>query len=595
MSMNEQQQILSPNLFVSLVRYLRPQAVRNLFGISCLILYSYFLIKVPEFVKLTINGIEKGITPSELVWNCSYILIFALIAGVLLFLARWHIIGASREIEMALRNDFFAHIQRLSPGFYHKIKTGDLVTRFSSDIEQVRMLVGPGIMYPSVTCLVTTLAFYSMITLDPRLTITLIAPISILMVFVNFNTRKMHVVYRQAQDIYSEMTAKVQENFAGIRVIKAYCQEEAEIERFQEINDRYVEKNIEQIKLRGRLFPFMKYIGGLGIVLILWLGGFKVIRGELTLGDLVQFSIYYQMLMWPIIALGWIINVIHRGVASWRRLQSILATQPDVVVHPNGHAGGPIQGLIEVNNLTFSYDPQSPPILNSISFRVEPGKTLAIVGPTGCGKTTIVNLLLHLYPAPRGTILFDGIDINDIPLETLRNSIAYVSQEVFLFSDKIRNNISFGLPEPDEIEDERLIDAARRAELDKDVSQFPDRYDTEIGERGITLSGGQKQRTGIARALILNRPILILDDSLSAVDTDTEEAILRGLKDAIQKTTTILISHRISTVKNADHIIVVDDGKIVEEGTHESLIEQGGLYNRIYSRQLLEESLGIRA
>ncbi|MBD3267983.1 ATP-binding cassette domain-containing protein [bacterium] len=575
------------------VSYLRPFALRDTFGLCALVGYSYLLIRIPEYVKYVINDLEQGTNRAELWDACLVILGLAACSGLLLFCSRWLIIGASRKIEMQLRNNFFAHIQKLTPRFYQQIRTGDLVTRFSSDVEQARMLVGPGLMYPGQTILVTSLALYSMFRLDVELSLTLLIPISILLIYVNFNTRKLHRLYRQAQEIYSTLTAHVQENFNGIRVIKAYGQEEAEYDRFREINTRYVNKNIEQIKQRGKLFPFMRFIGGVGVVLILWRGGLQVINGELSLGALVQFAMYYQMLMWPIIALGWIINVIHRGSASWRRIHSILLTEPEIEDTASPAQISGIQGKIEVRHLTFCYLEYETPVLRDVSFAVHPGQTLGIIGPTGSGKSTLVNLLTHLYTVPRGTIFIDGMDINDIPLKTLREAIGYVSQEVFLFSETVRSNILFGLSESHELEDELIKKAAERAQIAKDLDYFPQGYETEIGERGITLSGGQKQRVGIARALILNRPILILDDSLSSVDADTEEAIFRGLQEEMADRTAIVISHRISTIKNADHIIVLDEGEIIEEGTHDYLIHNKGLYARIYRRQILEKSLGI--
>ncbi|MBZ0258268.1 ABC transporter ATP-binding protein/permease [bacterium] len=581
-------------LFNALLFYLKPVALQDSIGVVALCLHGWIIIMIPSIIKDIFNGWQAGdLTQAALNQKCLMIVGLAVLSALCMFWSRWLIIGASRKIEMRLRNDLFTHVLSLTPRFFHNMRTGDLMTRFASDIEAVRLLVGPGVMYPGQTVLVIILAFYAMMTTDAMLTMTIMIPIVILFIYVNFLTRKMHKYYRQAQDIYSELAARCQENLAGVRVVKAFCQEQAEYERFREVNDRYIDRNLKQVELRGRLFPFMKMIGGVGLVLILWIGGLRVIEGHMTLGELVQFAFYYQLLMWPIIAMGWIINVIHRGVASWRRIRAVLETEPDVV--DTSSEAEPLQGAIEIRDLTFSYGPELAPVLTNFSCNIRPGQTLAIVGPTGCGKSTVVNLLLHLYAVPRGSIFYDGRDICDIPREALRNSIAYISQEVFLFSDTIHNNIRFGIDDGIEVSELEIEEAAQRAQLAQEIANFPDGYQTRVGERGITLSGGQKQRTGIARALILNRPILILDDCLSAVDTNTEEAILRGLSDAMHRSTCILISHRISTVKNADHIIVLEDGGIAEQGTHDQLVEHGGLYAQMHNRQLLEDSLGIRS
>ncbi len=585
----------SITLFNALVSYLKPVAVQDLTGIACLFIHGVIVIIIPSIIRDIFDGWQSGeLTQASLNEMCLWILGLGVLSALTMFWSRWLIIGASRQIEMRLRNDLFAHVLSLTPRFFHTMKTGDLMTRFASDIEAVRLLVGPGVMYPGQTVLVVILAFYAMFTTDASLTLIILIPVVILFIYVNYLTRRMHRYYRQAQEIYSEMAARVQENLAGIRVVKAFCQEQAEYDRFREVNERYVDRNLKQVELRGRLFPFMKLIGGVGLVLILWAGGVRVIEDQMTLGELVQFAFYYQLLMWPIIAMGWIINVIHRGVASWRRIKTILVTKPDVSDPPLEGDQAPLKGAIEVKDLTFAYESDAPPVINDFHLKIEPGQTLAIVGPTGCGKSTVVNLLLHLYSVPRGRIFYDGRDICDIPREVLRESIAYISQDVFLFSDSIHNNIRFGIDDDVEIGELEIEEAAQRAQLAQEIANFPEGYETRIGERGITLSGGQKQRTGIARALILNRPILILDDCLSAVDTNTEEAILRGLSDAIHRSTCILISHRISTVKNADHIIVLDDGRIIEQGSHDHLVEHGGLYSQMHNRQLLEDSLGIR-
>ncbi len=590
------------SLVYAMFLYLRPVLGMEVIGILFLILHSYLLVLVPEYVKQIINKLENHVTNQELMTQeylmemLLWVIGLSIVSGLMLFCARLLVIGASRQIERRMRSEFLHHIQKLTPRFFHNNRTGDLMTRFASDIEAVRMLVGPGIMYPGSTCFTTLFALTSMYMLNVELTNYLLIPVIILLVYVNYNTRYLHHYFKKAQEVYSNMSAVLQENFSGIRVIKAYTQEETEAKRFQTLNQEHVDWKLKQIKMRGRLYPFMKFIGAAGSLLILWIGGFKVIDGSLQIGELVQFTMYLTYLMWPIIALGWVINVIHRGLASWRRLHGVMSVKPEILDSPEAMVLPDVRGTIEVRNLTFAYYENAEPVLNNVSFSIHAGHTLAVVGPTGSGKSTIVNVLMHLYPVPPGTVFIDGKDINDISLETLRESIAYVSQEVFLFSDTVRSNILFGTNgEPESEMEPALMEAAAHAQLANEVETFPNKYDTEVGERGITLSGGQKQRTGIARALILERPILILDDCLSNVDAHTEEAVLKSLTEIMKDRTTIMISHRVSTIKHADHIIVLNHGEIVEEGTHESLIQQDGIYAKMYSRQLLEESLGIRA
>lgn len=554
-------------------------------------------------VRRAIDGLEPIIgnpdAPDTLPWEvvAAFWAIVFLASGsaIGLFLARYCIISTSRLAEGRLRNDFYKHLQTLSRRFYHATPTGDLLTRAGSDIDQVRMLLGPGIMYPVQCTVIAGLAIGHMIRSDWLLTIVVLSPVVCLSIWVNVYTRRLHRLWSVAQQIYAELSAHVQENLSGIRVVKAYRQEDPETNRFQAINQRYLDQNFAMIRVRGRLWPFMRYIGGLGFALILCTGGWMVAWGRMTVGGLAEFIQYFFMLFWPIVGFGWVLNVIHRGTASWARLREVFSVTPEIIFLPSDNrASEQLKGEIEIRHLTFQYDERTPPVLRDVSLSIPAGSTLAIVGPTGVGKSTLIHLILRLYPVEQGMISIDGTDINNIPLEVLRRNIAFVSQEVFLFSQRLGENILFGLSTDQPDVERRMREATRKAGLATEVEQFPDRYETLLGERGLTLSGGQRQRTGMARALILERPILILDDCLSSVDAETEEAILRNIEDDLSRRTTILISHRISTVRNADHIVLLDDGTIVEEGRHEDLVNLGGLYADIFRRQQLEESLGIR-
>ncbi len=600
--MSESQDPQSDNHFRALFRYILPHKYRLLLGFIAILCGNWLAVKIPGMVRRAIDDLEPIVgnpealekTPPvimEAIWG---ILLFAMGSAIGLFFSRYCIITASRLAERRLRMDLYDHLQKLSRRFYHSMPTGDLLTRGGSDVEQVRLLLGPGIMYPTQCIVLASLAIGHMLHRNWLLTVIVLAPVVGLSIWVNVYTRRLHQLWSVAQKIYAQLSAHVQENLSGIRVVKAYCQEIPETERFKGINQRYLQQNLAMIRIRGKLWPFMRYIGGLGFALILCVGGWMVAKEKMTLGSLAAFIQYFTMLFWPIIGFGWVLNVIHRGTASWARLREIFAVEPEIVPEKGTEPIGDLRGNIEISDLTFRYDEQTPPVLENISLDIPAGSTVAVVGPTGVGKSTLVHLLLRLYPVPRGTILIDGEDINDIPINQLRGNIAFISQEVFLFSDRLSENILFGERHEDEEIKERMREAARKAGLASDVEQFPNGYETLLGERGLTLSGGQRQRTGIARALVLDRPILILDDCLSSVDAETEEYILRSVDEDVQRRTTILISHRISTVRNADHIVVLSDGKIIEQGRHEELLTLDGLYAQMFRRQQLEESLGIR-
>ncbi|HQO33939.1 MAG TPA: ABC transporter ATP-binding protein [bacterium] len=593
----------SSSHFRALLVYLVPHTHRMVLGFVFILTGQVIAVQIPRLVRRAIDELGPaignlnavdGVSPAVSVafWG---IVLLGIGSAITLFFSRYLVITVSRLAEQQMRNDLYAHLQSLTPRYYNSISTGDLMTRAGSDIEQVRMLLGPGIMYPLQFGILAILAVAHMLYSNWLLTTVVLVPLIALSVWVNIYTRRLHNLFMVSQEIYAAMSATVQENLSGIRVVKAYCQEEAETARFEEINRQYLDKNFEMIRLRGRLWPIMRYINGLGFALILCFGGWMVAVNRLTLGGLAEFIQYFTMLFWPIVGFGWILNVIYRGTASWARIREILCAVPEIISVPVTELEPEIHGSIEIRNLTFRYREDMPPVLRNISVSIPAGSTLAIVGPTGVGKSTLVHLLLHLYPVPPGSIFIDRTDIRDIPLEVLRKNIAFVSQEIFLFSKSLKENILFGEESQGSDIDRRMRSAAWKAGLERDVSQFPQEFETLLGERGLTLSGGQRQRTGIARALIRDCPILILDDALSSVDAETEELILRSIQQDIQRHTTILISHRISTVRNADHIVVLDDGIITEEGTHQDLVERGGLYASIFQHQQLEESLGIRS
>jgi ATP-binding cassette, subfamily B, multidrug efflux pump len=587
-------------------------------GTVCVFLTNGVWILFPLVLGHAADDLKSGVTSHKLLLYAGLLLAIAAIKGTFQFLTRWVVIGISRDIEFDLRNDLFAHLESLSYSYYQRHRTGDIMARATNDLSAVRNLLGPAIMYTANTIVLTAGALAFMVSISPRLTIETFLPLPIASVLIQYFGRQIHDRFEKIQAMFSEISARAQENFSGARLIRAYVQEEAEIKTFEADNHEYIRRSLGLVRLMGMLWPTLELMLGCAVVLVLWLGGREVIAGlatvplvsnlgtnfgtagppvrttlqlsgSMSVGEFFSFSTYMMQLTWPIIALGYVINLFQRGTASLGRLNEIMLEQSaitdaaDVGDHERDRE---IQGEIEFRNLNFSYD--GKPVLHDVKLRIPAGSSLAIVGPTGSGKTTLVNLIPRIYDAEPGTVLIDDRPIRDYSLASLRRNIGFVPQETFLFSDRIRENIALGV---DSATDAEIHRAAEAANIATDIESFPEGYETLVGERGITLSGGQKQRTAIARALIRNPRILILDDALSSVDTHTEDKILNHLRDVMQGRTTIFISHRVSTVRNADRIAVLHGGRIVELGTHDELLALNGYYSDLYNKQLLEEEL----
>ncbi len=593
-----------------LLPYLKRYRWGYVIGTVCVLLTNGIWILFPQIIGNAADDLHEGVTRHKLLIYAGMLLAVAVSKGIFQFLTRWIVIGISRDIEFDLRNDLFARLETLSYSYYQRHRTGDIMARATNDLNAVRMLLGPAIMYSANTIIYTAGALAFMISISPKLTFYTFLPLPVVSVVIQYFGRQIHDRFERIQAMFSDISARAQENFSGARLVRAYVQEEAEIRAFEKENKEYIRRSLKLVRLMGMLWPTLELMLGCAVVLVLWLGGREVLSGNMrvplvsnlgssnpgitttlvlsgamSVGDFVKFSTYMMQLTWPIIALGWVINIFQRGTASLIRINEIMQEPPEIK-DAAGARDYEVEGEIEFRGLNFDYDGKA--VLHGVNLHVPAGTSLAIVGPTGSGKTTLVSLIPRIYDSEPGTVLIDGRPIREYTVASLRRNIGFVPQETFLFSERIRENIALGV---DSASDREIHDSAEVANIAADIESFPEGYDTLVGERGITLSGGQKQRTAIARALIRNPKILILDDALSSVDTHTEDKILNHLRDVMQGRTTIFISHRVSTVRNADRIAVLHGGRIVELGTHDELLALNGYYSDLYNKQLLEEEL----
>ena len=581
-------------------------------GLVSVLLAQAVTLAAPKVLQFAVDDLTRGVTRAKLFFYAALLLAIGLAGGVFRFVTRRVLIGASRDIEYDVRNDFFAHLQRLPLSYFQSHRTGDLMSRATNDLHAVRLMIGPSIMTSATTVLTFVVALSMMVAIDPWLTLVSLLPLPFVSIAVKIFGSAIHRRFEEIQAQLSDVSAVAHESLSGVRVVRAYRQESAEIARFQRSNEEYLRRNRRLILLQSCFFPVMSLLLGLGALLVLWLGSRDAIGGRITLGQFVAFNAYLTMLSWPMIAFGWVTNTLQRGMASWKRMLEVLDTEPAIADAPGPAAApltgsgaglaGPVRGAIEFRDLVFDYGDVR--VLDHVSATIEAGQTVALVGVTGSGKSTLISLLARLHEPPPGSVFIDGVDVRDLPLHVLRGALGFVPQEPFLFSDSLEDNVAFGLDALTSVprsgsraggapvsRHDRVLAASAVARLDKDVTAFPQGFQTLVGERGITLSGGQKQRTALARAIAVDPRILILDDALSAVDTYTEEEILSRLRGVMRQRTTILVSHRISTVRDADQIFVLDRGRIVERGTHDELLRQRGLYADLHAKQLLEEEL----
>lgn len=573
-----------------LAPYLKRYWKNLAWGGVAVVLYNVVKVLLPLVIGHAVDDMQHGLTEAKVMHHAARLLLVAVLSAVFLYITRQVIIGASREIEFDLRNDLFANLERQPLSFYHTHRTGDIMARTTNDLNAVRQLLGPAIMYSANTIVFTAAALPFMLRISPHLTLYAFVPLPIASVLVQYFGARIHTRFERIQAMYSDISAKAQENFSGARLIRAFAQEDAEIASFETANLEYIKRSLHLVRLMAMLWPTLEFVLGVSLMITLLVGGHEVIAHRISVGQFTSFNVYMVQLTWPMIAVGWVVNLFQRGTASVVRIDELLKEQPAIKDDPTRvQPQPPLRGEIEFRNLTFSYVPGTP-VLHDINLHIPAGSSLAIVGPTGSGKSTLLSLIPRLMDAPEGSVLVDGRPIRDYALEELRRQIGLVPQETFLFSDSILRNIALGAPHATP---EEISEAASVAHIHNEIMLFSEGFETRVGERGMTLSGGQKQRTAIARAVVRNPGILILDDALASVDTYTEEQILSRLRRVMEGRTTLFISHRISTAQHADQIAVLVGGRIAERGTHQDLIAQNGYYTDLFEKQHLEEELAV--